>query len=121
MTKLTYQAVTLSRFCINITIQKEYKVSRPKPKILIEVTNKSTYKTEQILSADAVYAVFFQGKPVNLRTVYQLIAYPGPKYKKSSFGNKGHAFNLAKKLNEQFKTNDFAVYELTQGTLITKE
>jgi hypothetical protein len=42
-------------------------------------------------------------------------SYPGPKYKKVSFSNPGHAYNLAKKLNKLFKTEDFAVYKLTQG------
>jgi hypothetical protein len=42
-------------------------------------------------------------------------SYPGPKYKKVSFSNPGHAHNLAKKLNKIFKTTDFAVYKLSQG------
>jgi hypothetical protein len=42
-------------------------------------------------------------------------SYPGPKYKKVSFSNPGHARNLAKKLNKLFDTNDFAVYRLTSG------
>ena len=42
-------------------------------------------------------------------------SYPGPKYKKVSFSNPGHARNLAKKLNKLFDTNDFTVYKLTDG------
>jgi hypothetical protein len=42
-------------------------------------------------------------------------SYPGPKYKKVSFSNPGHARNLAKKLNKLFKTTDFAVYKLNTG------
>ena len=44
-----------------------------------------------------------------------LVAYPGPKYKKVSFSNPGHAINLAKKLNKQFQTTDFSVVKLTAG------
>ena len=44
-----------------------------------------------------------------------LTNYPGPKYKKTSFSNPGHAHNLSKKLNDMFNTNDFCVYKLTQG------
>jgi hypothetical protein len=49
-----------------------------------------------------------------------LVSYPGPKYKKVSFSNSGHAFNLAERLNKIFKTTDFAVYKLDQGTLCTE-
>ena len=90
-------------------------MSRPKPTILLEAINKHTYKSEQVLSADAIFSVFYQGKPINLRTLNSLVSYPGPKYKKVSFSNPGHAINLAKKLNNMFKTEEFAVYKLTKG------
>ena len=95
-------------------------MARPKPTILLEFTNQRTYKTDQVLLADGVYAVFYQGKPINIRMVNQLISSPGPKYKKSSFGSSGHAFNLADKLNKMFDTTDFAVYKLSNGELVTE-
>jgi hypothetical protein len=93
-------------------------MSRPKPQVLVELTNKSTYKTEQVLAAEGIWAVFFDGKPINLKTSNLLVQYPGPKYKKVSFSNQGHAINLAKKLNTQFKTDKFSVVLLTQGETI---
>ena len=33
-------------------------MSRPKPKVILEYTNKETYKVEQILDSDAIWAVF---------------------------------------------------------------
>jgi hypothetical protein len=93
-------------------------VSRPKPKVLLEVTNKKTYKTEQVLEADAIWAVFFQGKPVNLKTTSLIGQLVGPKYKKVSFSNSGHAINLAEKLNKLFGCNDFEVYKLTSGEVL---
>ena len=93
-------------------------MSRPKPSVLVELTNKSTYKTEQVLAAEGIWAVFFDGKPINLKTSNLLVQYPGPKYKKVSFSNQGHAINLAKKLNTQFKTDKFSVVLLTQGETI---
>ena len=90
-------------------------MSRPKPLILAELTNKSTYKTEQVIASDGIWAVFFSGKPINLKTSNMLVQYPGPKYKKVSFSNSGHAINLAKKLNSQFKTDKFTVVLLEQG------
>jgi hypothetical protein len=93
-------------------------MSRPKPQVLVEVTNKSTYKTEQVLAAEGIWAVFFDGAPINLKTSNLLVQYPGPKYKKVSFSNSGHAINLAKKLNTQFKTDKFTVVLLKQGDTI---
>jgi hypothetical protein len=91
-------------------------MSRPKPTVLIELTNKATYKTEQVLATTGVWAVFYEGKPINLKTSNSLVQYPGPKYKKVSFSNPGHATNLAKKLNIQFKTDKFSVVLLKTGT-----
>ena len=93
-------------------------MSRPKPTILLEYINKSTYKTEQVLVSEGVWAVFFDGKAINLKSFNSLTNYPGPKYKKVSFSNPGHAFNLATKLNTLFKTDKFQVYKLTNGTIV---
>lgn len=90
-------------------------MSRPKPKILLELTNKKNFKTEQVLEADAIWAVFYKDKPVNLKTESMLAQSTGPKYKKVSFSNSGHAFNLAEKLNKLFNTTDFSVYKLQTG------
>ena len=90
-------------------------MSRPKPRVLIEHTNKVTYKTEQVLASEGVWAVFYENQPINLKTSNLLVQYPGPKYKKVSFSNPGHARNLAKKLNTQFKTDRFTVVLLRAG------
>lgn len=95
-------------------------MARPKPVIILESVNPKTYKADQVLEADAIYAVFYQGKPINLRTLNHLVSYPGPKYKKVSFSNSGHAFNLAEKLNKMFKTLEFSVVKLTQGIQINE-
>jgi hypothetical protein len=93
-------------------------VSRPKPQVLIEHTDKQTYKTEQVLASEGVWAVFFDNKPINLKTSNMLTQYPGPKYKKVSFSNPGHAKNLAKKLNIQFRTDKFTVVLLKSGDTV---
>ena len=93
-------------------------MSRPKPTILLEAVYKDTYRAEQILAADAIYSVFYQGNPTNLRTLNKLVSYPGPKYKNVSFSNSGHAFNLAEKLNKTFNTKEFTVVRLTEGVEI---
>lgn len=93
-------------------------MSRPKPFILLSrVDPKKVFKSEQILAATAIYAVFYDGQPINLRTLDQ-VSESGPKYKKVSFSNPGHAFNLRSKLNETFKTEKFHVVKLTSGDVI---
>jgi hypothetical protein len=89
-------------------------MSRPKPEVLAEVINKQ-YKSDQILASAGIWAVYFDNKPINIKTANTLIQYPGPKYKKVSFSNPGHAINLAKKLNLKFKTDKFSVMLLTKG------
>ena len=96
-------------------------MSRPKPTILLECVNKQTYKAEQVLLATAIYSVFYNDSPINLRTLHTLLSYPGPKYKKVSFSNSGHAFNLAERLNKIFASNLFQVVKLTQGEVITED
>jgi hypothetical protein len=93
-------------------------MSRPKPNILVEHTNKSTYKSEQVLASEGIWAVFYDKQPINLKTSHMLVQYPGPKYKKVSFTNPGHAINLARKLNTQFKSDKFTVVLLKQGDQI---
>tara|TARA_B110000305_G_C19342272_1_gene589794 strand:+ start:121 stop:414 length:294 start_codon:yes stop_codon:yes gene_type:complete len=93
-------------------------MSRPKPTVLLEFIDKKTYKSEQILDAYSIWAVFFKNKPFNLKSSHSLTNYPGPKYKKVSFSNPGHAINLAKKLNDLFNCNDFSVVKLAAGETV---
>ena len=90
-------------------------MSRPKPSVLLEYIDKKTYRAEQVLDADAIWAVFYKNKPFNLKSSNSLTNYPGPKYKKVSFSNPGHAHNLAEKLNDMFDCKDFNVIKLTAG------
>ena len=84
-------------------------------------TDPKTYKSDQILVADGIYAVFYNAQPINLRSLNKLLDYPGPKYKKVAFSNSGHAFNLCEKLNIMFKTTLFTVVLLTSGTVIKEK
>ena len=96
-------------------------MSRPKPTVVLENINRKTYKSEQVLEADAIWAVFYKDKPFNLKSSTTLTNYPGPKYKKVSFSNPGHAHNLAKKLNDLFTSEDFTVVKLTSGETVKEE
>ena len=96
-------------------------MSRPKPKVLLSKTDRATFKTEEVLESTAIWAVFFDGKPINLKTSTMASVHPGPKYKKTSFSNPGHAFNLAERLNKQFNTDEFCVVRLEGGPVVDEE
>ena len=103
-----YLAVT---FLVNI----HNIMSRPKPTVLLQHSNKTTFKLDEVLAAEGIWAVFYDGKSINLKSSSLVANYPGPKYKKVSFSNPGHAENLAKKLNAQHNTDKFGVYLLKTG------
>lgn len=95
-------------------------MARPKPKVLLEHTNKN-FRSEQVLDAEAIYAVFYKDRPINLKSFNSLVDSTGAKYKKTSFSNPGHAFNLCSRLNEKFNTDDFTVVKLTDGEQIEED
>ena len=90
-------------------------MSRTQPTVLLEYVDKTTYKCDQIVEAAGIWAVFYEGQPINLKSSHYLANETVPKYKKTSFSNPGHARNLCKKLNTQFKTNKFTVVFMTTG------
>lgn len=93
---------------------------RPKPTILMSVTDPKTYRADEVLSAKAIFAVFLDGQPIALRSLHTLIDGLS-KYPRTSFGNPGHAFNLAAKLNARFHTERFAVHMLATGPVIRED
>jgi hypothetical protein len=95
-------------------------MSRPKPTVLLDHVNKTTYKSDQVLASEGIWAVFYDNQPINLKTHNILVSYPGPKYRKVSFSNSGHAINLCKKLNTLYKTDKFTVVLLKQGDTVYK-
>lgn len=103
-----------------------FAMSRPKPAILLSRIDPKTFKAEQVLQATAIYAVFYEGQPINLRSLLtSTVAIDTkarcPKYKKVSFSNPGHAHNLKDKLNALFKTDQFIVVRLSDGEPITED
>ena len=93
-------------------------MSRTQPKVLLEIVDKTSYKCDQIVEASGIWAVFYDDQPINLKSSHYLDSNTVPKYKKTSFSNPGHARNLCRKLNNQFKTNKFSVVFLSTGTKV---
>lgn len=83
-------------------------------------TDASTHDTTEILAADMIWAVFCDGRPINIRTTNHE-AMTGQKYKRVAFVNAGHAFNIAERMNTMFKTDRFKVHQLTEGPVIYEE
>jgi hypothetical protein len=70
-------------------------MSRPKPNVLIEHTNKSTYKTEQVLASEGVWAVFYDSQTYQSKNIKHVGPVPRTQVQKSvSSSNPGHAKNL---------------------------
>jgi hypothetical protein len=87
-------------------------MAKQKPQILFEHTDRTTYKCEQILAAQDIFAVFYDGKPINIKHLPSRFVDISPRYKKSSFQNPGFAVNLAKRLNKKYATDKFTVMRL---------
>jgi hypothetical protein len=93
-------------------------MSRTHPKVLLEIVDKKTYKCDQVVEASGIWAVFYDGQPINLKSQHYLDSESTPKYKKTSFSNPGHARNLCRKLNRQFKTTLFTVMFMNSGSCV---
>ena len=93
-------------------------MSRTHPKVLLEIVDKKTYNGDQVVEASGIWAVFYDGQPINLKSQHYLDSESTPKYKKTSFSNPGHARNLCRKLNSQFKTAMFTVMFMNSGSCV---
>ena len=83
-------------------------MSRPAAKVFKEYPH-GRY-IEQVIGCEGVFAVFYNGKPFQLR---QLLSGPeAKKYGRSVFVNEAHAVRLAKRLNTQFNVMEFTVEKL---------
>jgi hypothetical protein len=90
-------------------------MSRTQPSVLLEYVDKQTHKIDQVVEASGIWAVYYLDMPINLKNQHYYDSTSVPKYKKTSFSNPGHARNLCRKLNAQFKTDKFSVVYLTTG------
>lgn len=91
-------------------------MARPEPTVIVKWEDPDSYKALEICEAEgfSYFAVLYEGKPFLLRKIVNTeMDLPGNngnrKYPKTVFPSSGHAFNLAKKLNEYFGTTKFTV------------
>lgn len=95
-------------------------MSRPKPTVLLSHMS-SNGKIEQVLAAEAVFAVFYDGEPINIKIMASHLDFSGVKYKKSSYPSAAHAHNLAARLNALYKTEKFTVHKLIGGEVVSED
>lgn len=88
-------------------------MSRPKPIILLEHIDRDTFRSEQILVANALYGVFYEDTAITIRALNKHSEKPVIKYKKTTFAAEGNASALSDRLNEQYNTDKFNVKRLT--------
>ena len=71
-------------------------MSRSKPTVLVEYIDKKTYKAEQVLQAEAIWAVFYDNAPFNLKSsnVQQVTLVKIKKKKKQVFQPGMHIIQL---------------------------
>lgn len=85
-------------------------MSRPKPTVLIEHTDRKNGKCEQIIEGSSLFIVVYKNKPINIKS-FNKLQDKCPSYKKTAFTSEAHAKNLAERLNKLFNTIDFTVKE----------
>jgi len=86
-------------------------MARPKPEIIAS-SNVSDWLSVDVLKADHLYTVLYQGQAINIRQRYWSAQGETIKYLKTTYASLANAENLAKKLNKDFLTEDFTVKEV---------
>jgi hypothetical protein len=94
-------------------------MARPKPQVLL--SHQEDEHVLEVCEEYGVFAVYYQGKPIMVRRRHAVDSYPGPKYKKSTFTEPGHAFNLANRLNKLFNTTEFDVRWMRDSRVIHED
>jgi hypothetical protein len=85
------------------------------PTVLLTKSSDGSARTTEILSADAVYAVFYDGKPINERHTHPLHS---TRYDRPVYVNSESAISVAKRLNREFTTDLFTVHHMISGDVV---
>ena len=86
-------------------------MARPQPKIELAFIDDDRLETD-VIFAESVWVVCYQGRPVTVRRGPADLNYPGFKYLKSAWPHPGHAHNAAERLNKMFSTDEFTVWQM---------
>lgn len=86
-------------------------MARTPPKIELAFIDDDRMETD-VIFAESVWVVCYQGRPVTMRRGPADFNYPGFKYMKSAWPYPGHAHNMAERLNKMFHTTEFTVWQM---------
>lgn len=85
-------------------------MARPKPTVLM--THDHGEYSEQVLHAQDMFIVVFEGKPFNIRKVFERGGVVAHKYIRTTYPAPAHAERLADRLNQVYGTTLFSVVKL---------
>ena len=86
-------------------------MARPAAEIINSIQVTDTLGID-ILAAEALWVIMYRAQPFSIRQRYWGARGEFPKYIRTTFPHKKSAENLAKKLNEQFITDEFVVKQI---------
>lgn len=92
-------------------------MARPEPLVIQSVESKDL--TWEITQAEKLYIITYQGKPIGVRTLKFGLGKISKKYKKMSYQHLGNAKLTARRFNETFNCQDFAVLDVIDNITIT--
>lgn len=93
--------------------ERKLRMSRHAPTVLFE--HQEGNKIVEVCEADAVFAIFYNGRPIKMRQREIGVKYYGFKYMKSFYPESGHAIRLCARLNQRHNTDEFTVVQLNSG------
>jgi len=70
------------------------------------------YYTLDIMASEGYWLIAYKGLPVSLRQRFFTETGIKMKYPRTGFNNRAHCENLARRLNKEFNTKDFACIEI---------
>ena len=85
-------------------------MSRPQQAIITQALHEQY--TYEVIESQGLWAILYQGQPVNIRRVDDEKLLPVRKYLKTVYPNPGYAHLAARKLNKMFMTEDFKVEKI---------
>lgn len=85
-------------------------MAKPMPQVFLVRTNPAERTTVEIRKAAGVWVVFYDGHPINEVKLWD--DSKAHRIGRTIFGNPGHAFAAARRLNDDFGTDQFTVHKM---------
>ena len=89
-------------------------MARPAPQVLLTQDSRDRNQSDvhhEITTGEGCWIVMYQNQPFNYTKTTQARLGVTKKYERMAFANRAHAYNLARRLNDLFDTEEFTVWE----------